>query len=109
VGTLAVVEHMRAAGRLEVVAGRVGRCEAGPEGLDLEMTLRDGGRLRSRFDAIVRGVGPALGSSDVKSPLLQSLLGEGSAALRRASHWGGSAVPEIAVHAEKLAMSLLGR
>jgi uncharacterized NAD(P)/FAD-binding protein YdhS len=140
-GTLDVVEHMRAAGRLEVVAGRVAACEARPEGLELEMTLRAGGRRRDRFDAIVRGVGPALGSSDVQSPLLQSLLGEGSAsldpaglgivtdaggalvsregrssdrcfalgALRRASHWDGAAVPEIAVHARNLAVHLLGR
>jgi uncharacterized NAD(P)/FAD-binding protein YdhS len=137
-GTLAMVDRMRAEQRLEVVAARVVRCEARPEGLDLEMALRNGGRRKERFDAIVRGVGPALGYSDVKTPLLQSLLAEGAAALDpsglgivtdergalvsrdgrsseryfalgalcRASHWGGAAVPEIAVHAQKLAEHL---
>lgn len=76
---LAIVEEWRAAGRLELVAGRVVACEGDRRGLDVALRLRRGGMRTERFDAIVRCIGPALERAETDNPLMSSLFAAGLA------------------------------
>jgi uncharacterized NAD(P)/FAD-binding protein YdhS len=68
-------------GRLRRLAGRV--TIEGDDGSTLGVTIRErsGGERRERFDAVVRCVGPALDVAEASTPLLQSLVAGGLAAL----------------------------
>lgn len=139
--SLAIIDDWRAQGRVEIVAGRVSRCDVKPEGLDV--TIRSSGkRVRhERYDRIVRCIGPALESTESDNPLVSSLFENGIAAhdpsglgmitdsvgrvvgkdghasdrvyaigaLRRASSWETTAVPDISKHAMALAAHLTGK
>jgi uncharacterized NAD(P)/FAD-binding protein YdhS len=137
---LARVDAWRAEDRLEVLAGRVASCVAGPHALEVELDLLGGPRRARRFDRIVRCIGPALERCEVDAPLVHSLIAGGIAAadpaglgivtdeegcvvgpagaasdrifalgaLRRASSWETTAVPDIAAHAHTLARHIVG-
>ena len=69
-------------GRLRRVAGRVtidGQSDAST--VTVAIRERSGGERRERFDAVVRCVGPALDVAEATTPLLQSLVDNGLAAL----------------------------
>jgi uncharacterized NAD(P)/FAD-binding protein YdhS/quercetin dioxygenase-like cupin family protein len=68
-------------GRLRRLAGRV--TIEGDDGSTLGVTIRErsGRERRERFDAVVRCVGPALDVAEASTPLLQSLVAGGLAAL----------------------------
>ena len=77
---LARVDAWRAAGRLEVLAGRVASCAPGPHALEVEIDLADAPRRRERYDCIVRCIGPALDRAEVDAPLVRALVASGLAA-----------------------------
>jgi uncharacterized NAD(P)/FAD-binding protein YdhS len=140
---LDLVESLRRAGRLEVLAGRVARCEPRPEGLDVSLALvtapAGGGGRVERYDRIVRCIGPALERSEAETPLVRALVASGLAAadpaglgivtdevgrvvdasgapserllaigaVRRASSWETTAIPDISVHALALATRIV--
>jgi uncharacterized NAD(P)/FAD-binding protein YdhS len=128
-------------GRLQVLAGRLASCAAGPGALAVRVRVRGGGERKDRFDALIRCIGPALEESELRAPLVQSLMQNGLAvrdpaglgiitgpegevvdpsgrpsdwlfgigAVRRASAWETTAVPEIARDAMALAERLAPR
>jgi uncharacterized NAD(P)/FAD-binding protein YdhS len=136
--SLAIVDNWRGQNRVEVVAGRVNRCEPQADGLDV--TIKSSGKRErhERYDRIVRCIGPALEHSESDNPLICSLFDSGAAAhdpsglgmvtdsvgrvvgrdgkpseriyaigaLRRASDWETTAVPDISKHAARLAAHL---
>jgi uncharacterized NAD(P)/FAD-binding protein YdhS len=136
---LALVERLRAEGRLEVVAGRVIACAPGPEGLDVELAPVNAPARRARYARVVRCIGPALEPSEAATPLVRALVASGLAAadpaglgivtdgegrvvdaagraserlsaigaVRRASSWETTSVPDIAVHALAIARRLV--
>ncbi len=76
------VDDWARTGRLRRVAGRVtidGRGD--PAAVTVAIRERSGGERRERFDAVVRCVGPALDVAEATTPLLQSLIDGGLAAL----------------------------
>jgi uncharacterized NAD(P)/FAD-binding protein YdhS/quercetin dioxygenase-like cupin family protein len=76
------VDDWARAGRLRRVAGRVtidGREDAAA--VTVAIRERSGPSRRERFDAVVRCVGPALDVAEATTPLLQSLIDGGLAAL----------------------------
>jgi uncharacterized NAD(P)/FAD-binding protein YdhS len=129
-----LVEHWRAEGRLERIAGSIARCVPMPDRLDVALRVANGTRELD-VDAIVRCIGPALSRAEADAPLVRNLIethraaadpaglgivtdehgrvvgadGKPSAnlfalgALRRASSWETTAVPELAAHAAALA------
>jgi uncharacterized NAD(P)/FAD-binding protein YdhS len=133
--TLAVTDAWRTCGRMEVVAGTVGACEARSDGLEVEMRPAGGGMRRESYDAIVRCMGPAIEQREVETSLMVDLVDSGRAirdpsglgivtdeegrvvaadgsgdstllaigAVRRASSWETTSVPDISVHARELA------
>ena len=137
--SLGLVDTLRRAGRLEVLAGRVVRCRVEADGLDVELALVNGPSRRERYDRIVRCIGPALEPSEAETPLVRALVASGLAAsdpaglgivtdevgrvveasglpserilalgaVRRASSWETTSVPDIAVHAFALATRLV--
>lgn len=132
---LALVDSLRRHGRLEVLSGRIARCEPGPEALDVELALAKGSARSEQVQRIVRCIGAALDPSEAETPLTRALVSSGVAAanpaglgivtddagrvvdpagvpserlfaigaVRRASSWETTAVPDIAVHALALA------
>ena len=138
IDALALVDTLRARNRLETEAGSVTGCAAADDGLIVEIR-RSGGRTRcERYDAIVRCTGPAIGRSEVETPLIRDLIESGRAApdpaglgirtdsagrvvgpsgepdaslfaigaLRRASSWETTSVPDIVVHALDIAKQI---
>jgi uncharacterized NAD(P)/FAD-binding protein YdhS len=135
---LGLVDALRRAGRLEVLAGRVVRCELEAGALDVELALVNAPARRERYARIVRCIGPALEPSEAETPLVRALVASGLAtadpaglgivtdeegrvveasgapserilaigAVRRASSWETTSVPDIAVHALALATRL---
>jgi uncharacterized NAD(P)/FAD-binding protein YdhS len=133
------IARLRSHGSLEVVAGRVARCTSRGEGLDVEIALAGGGFRTSRYDAIVRCIGPALDPSEAQTPLVRALVESGLAkpdaaglgietdeegrvvtpsgrpserlyalgAVRRASSWEVTAMPDITGQALALAAHLV--
>jgi uncharacterized NAD(P)/FAD-binding protein YdhS len=79
VDALAVVDAWKAAGRLEVSAGRIVRCEPDVDGLTVEIAGARGPVRRERYDRIVRCVGPALDRSEADTPLARDLVASGLA------------------------------
>jgi uncharacterized NAD(P)/FAD-binding protein YdhS/quercetin dioxygenase-like cupin family protein len=76
------VDEWARAGRLRRLAGRVtidGREDA--SSVTVAINERSGQARRERFDAVVRCVGPALDAAEATTPLLQSLIAGGLAAL----------------------------
>ena len=76
------VDDWARTGRLRRLAGRVtidGRGD--PSAVTVAIRERAGGERRERFDAVVRCVGPALDVAEATTPLLQSLIDGGLAAL----------------------------
>ncbi|HXU04164.1 MAG TPA: FAD/NAD(P)-binding protein [Polyangia bacterium] len=70
------------AGRLRRLAGRVKIDRRGDaSSVTVTIRARAGGERHERFDAVVRCVGPALDVADAATPLLQSLVDGGLAAL----------------------------
>jgi uncharacterized NAD(P)/FAD-binding protein YdhS len=74
------VDAMRSAGRLEVVAGRVLRCEPDVDGLTVEVATARGPVRVERYDRIVRCIGPALERTEGDTPLVRDLVASGLAA-----------------------------
>ncbi|HEX3344427.1 MAG TPA: hypothetical protein VHS09_07625, partial [Polyangiaceae bacterium] len=137
--SLALVESLRRAGRLEVLAGRVARCRPEAEALEVELALVSLPARTERYTRIVRCIGPALEPSEAATPLVRALVASGLGAadpaglgvvtdelgrvvdasgapserivalgaVRRASSWETTSVPDIAVHALALATRLL--
>jgi uncharacterized NAD(P)/FAD-binding protein YdhS len=136
------VETWAREGRLRRVAGRVAIVPqaAGHDRGELVVDIRErsGRQHREEFDGMIRCVGPALNVSEAQTPLLQSLVAGGLAALvphglgiettpdghvvdgrgqpssriygigavRRASDWETTSVPDIARHAQQLAREI---
>jgi uncharacterized NAD(P)/FAD-binding protein YdhS len=78
------VDDWARAGRLRRVAGRVTidpRADASAVTVAVVIQERSGPSRRERFDAVVRCVGPALDVAEAATPLLQSLIDGGLAAL----------------------------
>jgi uncharacterized NAD(P)/FAD-binding protein YdhS len=71
---------MRSAGRLEVVAGRIVRCEPDVDGLTVELSTARGPVRVERYDRIVRCIGPALERTEGDTPLVRNLVASGLAA-----------------------------
>jgi len=137
--SLATMQALCDAGRLEQIAGEVVRCT--PESDGLRVSVRERGRMREmRCDAIVRCIGPALEFSELENPIVRHLVADGRAtvdaaglgvvtdaagrlesprttkqqiftlgALRRASYWETTSVPEISRHAQHIATLVTGR
>lgn len=137
--SLALVDALRRAGRLEVLAGRVAGCRLEADALDVELALVNGPARRERYARIVRCIGPALEPSEAETPLVRALVASGLGAadpaglgivtddegrvvdasgvpserilalgaVRRASSWETTSVPDIAVHALALATRLV--
>jgi uncharacterized NAD(P)/FAD-binding protein YdhS len=80
VDALALVDALRAAGRLEVLAGRIARCTPGAGGLDVELAVVNASARHERYDRIVRCIGPALERSEAGTPLDRALVASGLAA-----------------------------
>ena len=74
------VDAWRAAGRLEVLAGRVASCAPGPGALEVELDLVHAPCRRDRYNRIVRCVGPALERAEGDAPLVRALIASGLAA-----------------------------
>jgi uncharacterized NAD(P)/FAD-binding protein YdhS len=134
-----LIEKWRASDRIEILAGSVSRCEARPEGLDVEVRTAGGKKRLERYEAIVRCIGPALERSEADTPLVHHLIESGRAeadpaglgiatdelgrvvgpggrgdpslfalgALRRASSWETTSVPDISVHALAIAKRII--
>jgi uncharacterized NAD(P)/FAD-binding protein YdhS len=132
---LALVDALRAEGRLDVLAGRITMCEPTPRALEVELAPARGPRRRERYDRIVRCLGPALEHAETEAPLVSDLVASGLAAadpaglgivtdelgrvvdasgarsdrlfaigaLRRASSWETTSMPDISAHALALA------
>jgi uncharacterized NAD(P)/FAD-binding protein YdhS len=129
---------LRAANRLEVIAGRVLSCEPQEAGIDVRIGLRLGETRRTRYDFVIRCLGAALESIESETPLLRSLVDAGLAlrdpaglgvvadrhgaivgptgasdvhfaigALRRATEWESTSVPDISKQARDLAIRIL--
>jgi uncharacterized NAD(P)/FAD-binding protein YdhS len=139
IDTLARLDALQAAGRLQRVAGRVKIGDLGDQGVDVEIFERSGSSRVERFDAVVRCLGPALDVAEGETSPVRSLLDAGLArivphglgietqadgrlvdaagnpssrmfgigAVRRASHWETTSVPDIAVDAMRLAREIL--
>ncbi|MFL6846350.1 MAG: FAD/NAD(P)-binding protein [Allosphingosinicella sp.] len=69
------IAAMREEGRLEIVAGRVARIEAG----EVTISRRGGGELRRLFAAVINCTGPEGDIRRVEDPLIRSLLASGRA------------------------------
>jgi uncharacterized NAD(P)/FAD-binding protein YdhS len=136
---LALVERLRGAGRLEVVAGRVVGCVPDADGLDVRLAPANAPARSERYARVVRCIGPALEPSEAETPLVRALIASGLAAadpaglgivtdgegrvvdaagrasawlsgigaVRRASSWETTSVPDIAAHALALARLLV--
>lgn len=138
---LALVDALRARGRLDILSGRIVRCEPVADGLDVELAFASSRSRprRQRYDRIVRCIGPALEPSEAETPLVRALVASGIAAadpaglglvtdevgrvvdasgvpservfaigaVRRASSWETTAMPDISVHALELAERIL--
>jgi uncharacterized NAD(P)/FAD-binding protein YdhS len=76
---LKLVERWGSQGALTLRAGQVVGCESDAQGLRVGIRSRSGRVEVERFDALVRGVGPALAQSEVDTPLVASLLEAGLA------------------------------
>jgi uncharacterized NAD(P)/FAD-binding protein YdhS/quercetin dioxygenase-like cupin family protein len=137
--TLALVDSLRAQGRIEVVAGSALSCDPRADGLDVRFREAGGTVRLERYDAIVRCIGPALEGMEADSPLVRDLIESGCAAaddaglgivtdeeghvlgrsgvrdvrlfaigaLRRASDWETTSVPNISVQARDIARQIL--
>jgi uncharacterized NAD(P)/FAD-binding protein YdhS len=135
IDALALVDSLRSRGRLEVIAGRIARCNPTHDALEVEVACTDGRRRLERYHCIVRCIGPALEPSEADTPLIQALVATGIAtadparlgivsdewgrvvspsgapservfgigAVRRASSWETTAMPDITRHALALA------
>lgn len=68
---------MIAEGRLQIMAGRVGRMEAAGGELDVEVTRRGGTRVERRFGVAFNCTGPLGEMGRTRDPLLRQLLDEG--------------------------------
>jgi uncharacterized NAD(P)/FAD-binding protein YdhS/quercetin dioxygenase-like cupin family protein len=77
---LARVDSLRQEGRLEILAGRIARCEVRPDSLEVELVPVNGPARRERYDRIVRCIGPALDRSEAEAPLDRALIASGLAA-----------------------------
>ena len=136
---LALVDALERRGCLELLAGRVVRCEPRAAHLDVHLALSGGAPRSERVDCIVRCIGPALEPSEAGTPLVRALVASGLAArdpaglgivtdehgrvvdvsgmpsgrifaigaVRRASSWETTSIPDIAVHALALAERII--
>ena len=139
VDALALVDSLRRRDRLEVIPGRIVRCEPTPDSLEVELACGGDARRTERYDRVVRCIGPALEPSEADTPLVRALVASGIAtadpaglgivsdewgrvvdgsgapservfaigAVRRASSWETTAMPDISVHALALAERLV--
>jgi uncharacterized NAD(P)/FAD-binding protein YdhS len=135
----AAVDALAGEGRLRVVAGRLVRVDAGPDGVVAALRRRGARTVEEvRVGAVVNCTGPSGNVAALREPFLDSLLRQGlitpcplglgirtapgyalrdaagnaspvlfhTGPLLKADHWESTAVPELRVHAARLAEHL---
>ena len=75
----AQIGALRAAGRLEIIAGRIARAKQGEIGIEVEIAKRGGGRMTRTFARLIDCTGLADDPTRSENPLIRALLARGAA------------------------------
>jgi uncharacterized NAD(P)/FAD-binding protein YdhS len=75
----AQIGALRAAGRLEIIAGRIAGARQGENGIEVEIAKRGGGRMTRTFARLIDCTGLADDPTRSENPLIRALLARGAA------------------------------
>jgi uncharacterized NAD(P)/FAD-binding protein YdhS len=75
----AQIGALRAAGRLEIIAGRIARAGDGENGIEVQIAKRGGGRMTRTFARLIDCTGLADDPTRSENPLIRALLARGAA------------------------------